>query len=64
MGSCAKGTIGCLVIQVSPSILIFYSIAELLEKKIGTLLLGTHDILDFLISSKDISCVNFFFDIV
>ena len=63
MGSCAKGTIGCLVIQVSPSILIFYSIAELLEKKIGTLLLGAHDI-DFLISSKDISCVNFFFDIV
>ena len=42
MGSCFKGTIGCLVIQVSPSILIFYSIAELLEKRIGTLLLGAY----------------------
>lgn len=36
MGSCSKETMGCLVIQVSPSILIFYSIAKLLEKRIGT----------------------------
>ncbi len=42
MGSCSKGTIGCLVIQVSPSILIFYSITELLEERIGTLLLGAY----------------------
>ena len=42
MGSCSKGTIGCLVIQISPSILIFYSIAELLEERIGTLLLGAY----------------------
>ena len=49
--SCSKGTIVCFVIQVSFNNLIFYSIAGLLEKRVGTLLLGTYNKFQFSVES-------------